>query len=88
MAIRDGEWNIISEKQRKANLKPTKKNGINSNVWQKVWFLYDLDLYEGVITWEPDDEHYMVEATNKNIHTHNEKQTSIQPRNNCRFYND
>ena len=75
---------IFSDKERKKVSKP-KAAKVKSQVGKRIWFLDDLDLYEGIITEDRDDWFYLTSVTNQNIHKGWEKQTSLIPKRDVRF---
>ena len=75
---------IFSDKERKKVNKPKASSG-KSQVGKRIWFLDDIDLYEGIITEDRDDWFYLTSVTNQNIHKDWEKQTSLMPKGDVRF---
>lgn len=76
---------IVSDKERKKKPKVGRKTTQLNIIGKSVWFLDGVELYEGNIIKDNDEEHYLVEAVNKNIHKNGEAQTCIVPKKDIRF---
>ena len=76
---------IFSDKERKKENKAKLPTRGKTQVGKRIWFLDDLDLYEGIITEDRDDWFYLTSVTNQNIHKNWEQQTSLMPKKDIRF---
>ncbi len=77
---------IVSDKERKKKPKAGRKTTQLDIIGKDVRFLDGVELYEWVVVKDNDEEHYIVEAFNKNIHKHWELQSCIVPKKDIRLF--